>query len=273
MIFTKVNNLPRRLNKDTHVDNLKFKQFVIFITFCFLLSCKNDTGKLTEIKGKQIPIDSTIAQTDSIASFVEPYKNRINEVLDSTLAYAPKPLLLNDGERTSSMGNLMADIVFEQASPIFNSRTGKKLDFVVLNAGGVRSIISEGDVSARNAYEVMPFENYIEVVELSGSATRQLINFVAKSSRRHPVSGIQIITDKNRSLENVNIQGQPFDENRNYYVATSDYLVNGGPSVGFFDEIISTTETDYLLRNAIIDYFKKVDTLKAVVDNRFIQLD
>ncbi len=273
MIFTKVNNLPRRLNKDTHVNNLKFKQFVVFTTFCFLMSCKNETGKLTEIEGKQIPIDSTIAQTDSITDFVEPYKNRINEILDSTLAYAPKPLLLNDGERTSSMGNLMADIVFEEAAPIFNSRSGKELDFVVLNAGGVRSVISEGNVSARNAYEVMPFENYIEVVELSGSATRQLINFVAKSSRRHPVSGIEIITDKEGALESVNIQGQPFDESRNYFVATSDYLVNGGPSVGFFDEIVSRTATDYLLRNAIIDHFKKVDTLKAVADERIKQLD
>ncbi|WP_437395160.1 5'-nucleotidase C-terminal domain-containing protein [Flagellimonas lutimaris] len=238
-----------------------------------MMSCKTDTGKLSKIEGKQIPIDSTIAQTDSIAKFVEPYKNRINEVLDSTLAYAPKPLLLKDGERTSSMGNLMADIVFEQAAPIFHSRSGKDLDFVVLNAGGVRSVISEGNVSARNAYEVMPFENYIEVVELSGSAARQLIDFVAKSSRRHPVSGIQIVTDKNRSLESVNIQGQPFDETRNYYVATSDYLVNGGPSAGFFNEIISRTATDYLLRNAIIDYLKKVDTIKAVTDDRIKQLN
>lgn len=273
MIFTKVNNLPRRVNKYTYVNNLKFKQFVVFTTFCFLMSCKTDTGKLTEINGRQIPIDSTLAETDSIATFVEPYRNRIDEVLDSTLAYAPNPLLLKDGERTSSMGNLMADIVFEQAAPIFNGRSGKNLDFVVLNAGGVRSIISKGNVSARNAYEVMPFENYIKVVELSGSATRQLIDFVAKSSRRHPVSGIQIVTDKNRSLESVNIHGQPFDENRNYYVATSDYLVNGGPSVGFFDEIISTTDTDYLIRNAIIDYFKKVDTLKAVADDRIKQLN
>lgn len=273
MIFTKVNNLPRRLNKDTPVNNLKSKQFVVFITFCFLMSCKTDTGKLTEIQGKQIPIDSTYAQTDSIEAFVEPYRKRINEVLDSTLAYAPKPLLLNDGERTSSMGNLMADIVFEQASPIFNSRTDKTLDFVVLNAGGVRSIVSEGNVTARNAYEVMPFENYIEVVELSGSATRELINFVAKSSRRHPVSGIEIVTDKNGSLELVNIQGQPFDENRNYHVASSDYLVNGGPSVGFFDQIVSRTATDYLLRSAIIDYFKKVDTIQAVADDRIKQLN
>lgn len=255
------------------MNDLKLKQFVVFITFCFLISCRTDTGKLAEIHGKQIPIDSTLTETDSISNFVAPYRNRINQVLDSTLAYAPKSLLLDDGERNTSMGNLMADIVFQETAPIFKSRTGKDLDFVVLNRGGVRSIISAGNVSARNAYEVMPFENYIVVVELSGSAVRQLLDFLAKASRSHPISGVQIVTDKNRSLESVNIQGKPFDESRNYYVATSDYLVQGGPSTGFFHEIISTTDTDYLLRNAIIDYFKKVDTLKAVVDDRFIQLD
>ncbi|WP_245668108.1 5'-nucleotidase C-terminal domain-containing protein [Flagellimonas zhangzhouensis] len=237
------------------------------------MSCKNETGTLSEIQGKQITIDSTYVEVDSISDFVTPYRNRINEILDSTLAYAPKPLLTNDGERSTSMGNLMADIVFEETAPIFKTRTGKDLDFVVLNAGGVRSIISAGNVTARNAYEVMPFENYIVVAELSGSATRKLINFVSKASRKHPISHIQIVTDKNRALESVNIQGEPFDESRSYYVASSDYLVNGGPSVGFFDEIISVTETDYLLRNAIIDHFNKVDTLKAIIDDRFIQLD
>ncbi|WP_228235772.1 5'-nucleotidase C-terminal domain-containing protein [Allomuricauda sp. M10] len=238
-----------------------------------MASCKNDTGALTEIQGKQLPIDASIEETDSISSFIEPFRNRINEVLDSTLAIAPKSLLLDDGERNTSMGNLMADIVFSETAPIFKSRTGKDLDFVVLNYGGVRSIISAGKVTARNAYEVMPFENYIEVVELNGTAVRKLIDFLTKATRRHPISGMQIVTDKNGALESVNIQGKPFDESRNYYVATSDYLVQGGASIGFFDDMVSVTDTDYLLRNAIIDYFKKVDTVQAVVDDRFIQLD
>ncbi|MDC6386840.1 5'-nucleotidase [Muricauda sp. SK9] len=253
--------------------DLKFKQIVAIVTFCFLFSCKNTTGELSEIQGKQIPIDASIKENDSISEFISPYRNRINEVLDSTLAYAPKPFLLDDGKRNTSMGNLMADIVFEETAPIFKGRTGKELDFVVLNYGGVRSIISAGNVSARNAYEVMPFENYIVVVELNGSAVRKLIDFLTKATRKHPISGIQIVVDKSSGLESVDIQGRPFDETRNYYVATSDYLVQGGPSIGFFNEMISVTDTDYLLRNAIIDHFRKVDTLKAVVDDRFIQLD
>ncbi len=251
---------------------LKFKQFVVFTTLCFLFSCKQETGTLSKIDGKQIPIDASLEEVDSILSFVAPYRNRIDAVLDSTLAYAPKPFLLDDGDRNTSMGNLMADILLEEAAPIFKARTGNELDFAVLNHGGVRSIISAGNVTARNAYEVMPFENYISIVEMSGSAVRELIGFLISASRVHPIAGMQIVLDKNGSLESVNIQGEPFDENRTYFVATSNYLVQGGPSIGFFKDTISTTHIDYLLRNAIIDHFKKADTLEATVDDRFIQL-
>ncbi|MDC6364966.1 MULTISPECIES: 5'-nucleotidase C-terminal domain-containing protein [Flavobacteriaceae] len=252
---------------------LNIKQIVIFITFCIVLSCKQEKGYLSNIKGQIIAIDSVLEPVDSIESFIMPYRNRINQVLDSTLAYAPEPLLLDDGKRNTSMGNFMADVVFEETAPIFKKQTGNDLDFVVLNRGGIRSIISTGDVNARTAYEVMPFENYIAVVELSGSAVRELINFLCSASRVHPIAGMQIILDKKGGLESVNIQGKPFDENRSYFVATSDYLVQGGPSIGFFNEILSTTDTGYLLRNAIIDHFKKIDTLTAKVDDRFIQLD
>lgn len=237
-----------------------------------MISCKQEKRDLSKIEGKQIQIDSTLKAVDSISAFVQPFKSRINQVLDSTLAYAPSSLLLDDGTRNTSMGNLMADIILTEVAPLFKSKTGKEIDFAVLNRGGIRSIISAGNVSARNAYEVMPFENYISIVELDGTATRELITFLITATRSHPIAGMQIIMGKNGGLESVTINGKPFDENRNYFVATSDYLVQGGPSIGFFNHIVSTADTGYLVRNAIIDHLKKIDTLKATTDNRFIQL-
>ncbi len=238
-----------------------------------MTSCNNTKEQLSEIHGVQLKIDTALYEVDSINSYVEPYRNRINQVLDSSLAYAPTSLLLDDGKRNTSLGNLIADIVLEETAPVFKSRTGEKLDFVVLNRGGLRSIISSGNVTARNAYEVMPFENYISVVRLNGTLVRELINFLVMAKREHPIAGIQIILDKKGALDSVNIDGSPFDESRSYYIATSDYLVQGGAEVGFFKNVDSVISTDYLLRNAIIDHFKKVDTLRANIDDRFIQLD
>ena len=119
----------------------------------------------------------------------------------------------------------------------------------------------------------MPFENIIVVVELKGKSVRDLISFLIKEDRPHPIAGLQIVLDKDINLQSVNIQGKPFDENRTYSVATSDYLVSGGDNMGFFKEGLKTVEIDYLIRNAMIDYFRKVDTIAPTVDDRFIQLN
>lgn len=252
--------------------NLKIQHFVIFVTIGFFLACKQEKQALSEVKGKQLHIGDSIASSDSIASFIAPYKQRVNEVLDSTLAYAPFPISKMDGTYNTTAGNLMADIILSEANPVFRARMNKDIDFVVLNHGGIRSIISKGEVSARTAYEVMPFENSIVVVELSGKSVRDLVAHLIASNRAHPISGLQIIIDKDDELQSVNVGQKPFDENRTYYVATSNYLVAGGDDMGFFKDGLSFTDTNYLIRNAMIDYFKKVDTLQPRVDDRFVKL-
>jgi len=210
-----------------------------------------------------------LTNKEEIEEFVSPYRKRINEVLDSTLAYAPNTITKTDGEFNTTAGNLMADIVFAQANPIFKSRTGKEIDLVLLNHGGIRSIISAGKVSARNAFEVMPFDNSIVVAEVKGTDIEIMISFLIKSGRAHPIAGMQIVLDKNKNLRDAKIKGETVKPESTYYVATSDYLISGGDNMGFFKNNTSVTETDYLVRNAMIDYFKKVDTLAPRVDNRF----
>lgn len=253
--------------------NLYTKLFVVFITICLFSGCREKPVQLKSISGKRIAITDSLISVDSLEKFIKPYRDRVNQVLDSTLAFAPYAITKSDGEWNTTAGNLMADIVLEQAGPIFKKRTGKTVDFVLLNHGGIRSIISEGPVTARTAYEVMPFENQIAVTKMSGRAVRELVGFLIRSGRAHPIAGIQITMDNDKSLRSVKIHGKPFDENRSYYVATSDYLVKGGDDMGFFRENDTIINLDYKIRNAMIDYFKKVDTLKPVVDNRFRQIN
>lgn len=253
--------------------DLKNKHFVIIATLLLGQSCKESVPKLRNIEGQRIQINYSAIPKDSVENVIAPYRNRINEVLDSVLAYAPKAISKTEGTLNSPAGNLMADIVMQEVNPVFAARTGKQIDFVLLNFGSIRSVISQGDITERTAYEVMPFENSIVIAELNGKAIRAMVSFLTKSSVAHPISGIQIIVDKNKSLQAVNIQGKPFDENRTYYVATSDYLITGGDKMDFLKEYITLTDSDYLIRNTLIDYFKKIDTLRAATDDRFLQIN
>jgi 2',3'-cyclic-nucleotide 2'-phosphodiesterase (5'-nucleotidase family) len=251
--------------------NLIIKHFVIIITIT-LVSCTGNPKNPSKIEATQVSISENLSGDDSILNYVAPYRNRINKVLDSTLAYVTNDLVKDDGTRNTSAGNFLADVVLEQANPIFTSRTKKQIDFVVLNHGGIRSIISKGEVNARTAYQIMPFENNIVVVEMKGKSVKDMLSFLAESGRAHPVANTKLVLDNNNNYIKTEINGAPFEENKTYYVATNDYLVQGGDDMVFFKNRTSTTNLDYLVRNAIIDYLKKVDTITATVDDRFIQL-
>lgn len=237
------------------------------------LGCEEYVPKLRNVEGQRIQINYTATPKDSIESFISPYRNRINQVLDSVLAYAPKTLSKTEGTLNTAAGNLMADIIIEEVNPIYKARTGRGIDFAVLNHGSIRSIISSGNISERTAYEIMPFENSVVIAELDGKTVRAMVSFLINAEVAHPISGIQIIVDKNKSLQAVNIHGKPFNENKTYFVATSDYLITGGDKMDFFKDYISLTDSDYLIRNTLIDYFKKMDTITAFEDDRFIQID
>ena len=85
------------------------------------------------------------------------YKSNI----DSVISYAPETYSKKDGNLNTAIGNLMADAVFSEANPVFNKRTGQNIDFVILNHGGIRSMIPKGNITTRTAYNVMPFENSV----------------------------------------------------------------------------------------------------------------
>jgi len=166
----------------------------------------------------------------------------------------------------------MADAVFELSNPVFNFRTGKDLDMVLLNHGGIRAILSKGNITSRTAYEIMPFDNSVVVAELKGIYINELISYLQNAKQAHPISNLNIKLDSNFKLIEATINKETIDVNRTYYVATSDFLFNGGDRMTFFKKSDSLYDLDYKIRNLLIDYFIKIDTLSLKIDDRFIQI-
>ncbi|MBE7641209.1 hypothetical protein GUB10_12775 [Salegentibacter sp. BLCTC] len=236
-----------------------------------ILSCKDDSIETAKVKGQRIAIDNKIESNTEIKEFITPFKEHLNKTLDSTLAYNPRAMVKSDGDLNTAIGNLMADVVMEQAGPVFKSRTGNEIDMVLLNHGGIRAGLNKGKISTRSAYALMPFENEIVIAEISGAKIKEMLTYLERAKTAHPVSGIQIIMNKNYKVKSAEIKGKKIEKDKTYFVATSDYLQQGGDNMLFFKNPVGLTKINYKLRNAIIDYFKKVDTLKVTKDNRFIR--
>lgn len=251
---------------------LKYNWQPYFFYFAFakailiLTSCSNNTVSLEKITGSKIAIDTTITGDSEIQEMIEPYKSRVEAEMNEPLCYNPKSMHKNDTPLNTAIGNMMADIVMEQGNPIFKSRTGNDIDVVLLNHGGIRAPMNKGTVTTRTAYQIMPFENEIVVATLNKSQLEQLIEYLTSRERAHPFSGMKIKLQKDQKPE-VEIADKDV-----YYVATSDYLHNNGDNMRFFKDTPATS-LNYKVRNAMIDYFKKVDTLNFKADNRFTRVE
>ena len=249
---------------------LKPLYFLLFALV--ILGCKPDNWQLNRIEGKQISVSDSLKSDSKIDSFIQPYRIHVNKELDSVISYAKDTYSKSDGELNTAIGNLFADVIYEQTNPIFKSRTGHDIDMVLVNHGGIRAIISKGNITIRTAYEIMPFENSIVVVAMKGSSVNQLIDYLLMAKRPHPISKLNITVDSDFNLINASINKKPIDPERVYYVATNDYLYNGGDSMTFFQNNEDVHIMNYKIRNAFLDYFIKTDTIDPKIDNRFIKL-
>ena len=246
---------------------MKVSHFICCLLF--LVSCKKTTQHLTKITAKNSTIDSTIVPSKSIDKIIQPYKEKLTADMQETLTFTAVALTKKNVAMQSTLGNLLADLCMEMANPIFKEKTNGRIDFSLFNNGGIRATIPAGNITKEHAFKLMPFDNELVVVELTGDKIVDLVTFFIKNKTAHPLSkNINLtITGETYALK---INGTSFNKNRTYRVLTNDYLQTGGDKMNFFKNPVKLTVLDYKMRDVIIDYFKKTDTLQAFLDNRII---
>ena len=235
-----------------------------------IVACETESNQRKY--GYNIEINQKVLSDSSIVKYYQPFKKNLEEsLMNIPISYSPETYKKNDGELNSTLSNMFADATYEMSNPVFNKMSGENIDIVLLNNGGIRSIISKGNISEKTAFELMPFENSIVVLELSGLSIIKMIDYLRKVKLQHPISGLQITLNNDYSVNEVKINGVDIENEKKYYVATTDYLLEGGDKMYFLAETTKTTDINYKMRDILIDYFKKYDTLKLKSDNRFIR--
>ena len=247
---------------------MKKSFFSIFLILATLfLGCnkenKNFNNKL---------LDHEISEDSIINIFIEPYTKQITgSDLNVRLAYSPKKYTKNDGELNSTLSNLFADATFQVCNPIYNKISQENIDIVLLNMGGIRSIVSKGEISKKTAYKLMPFENQILLLKLKGDLIMEMVEYLIREKKSHPIYGLQIQLDENYNLKKLNVNGNELDLNSFYNVATTDYLLKGGDNMDFFAKNSKTFDLKVKMRDVLVKYFQNIDTLVLKTDKRFFK--
>jgi 2',3'-cyclic-nucleotide 2'-phosphodiesterase (5'-nucleotidase family) len=193
-------------------------------------------------------------EDESINKIILPYRDSLTGEMETIIGSSE--MEMKTGQPESLLGNFVCDLVIQYNNGI------KKLNdrqyyptMVLMNYRGLRSSLPKGEIKVKNIFEIMPFENALVYADLKGIDILEMSKYLVNVGG-HPVSSnFSLIVEPDKSFH-VSIDGNTIDTNATYTVITTDYLVNGGDNMSFFSNAVLKTETNYKLRDVLIDQIK-----------------
>ncbi len=152
------------------------------------------------------------------------------------------------GGANCALSNWIVDHMREDVARL----TGKRVDVAILNSGGIRVDLPEGDVLMDDLVSMLPFKNYLSYVALEGRDLVALFEQMAEGSMQ-PVSGVHVVLDGHR-LDTLLVGGKPVDPDRVYGVGTIDFLLDGGDRLNVAKNAKELIITDCLLIDSMLPY-------------------
>ncbi len=229
-------------------------------------------GKLTEPPPvyEMIKLDSSIPQDrefmDSLQVWSEPIKEYAKTVAGYISADLPDEYPAAR-QREVALCNLIAD-----AFLWYGKKYGASAS--IINGGGVRAAIDAPDVTFREIYETLPFENTLDMVVLTGEQLIDALNNgvskvgTGSATGRFPhVAGIRYAYDKEtRRITSAKIldSGKYVDINplKEYKVAVNSYMAGGGDGYLMLAQLSSANKMGGLAtqQDVVAEYLRKISS-------------
>ena len=222
------------------------------------------------------PVDASVPEDPAVVQALAPYRARVLE-LETVIGRLERDLQ-KSGMGGGSLGNFVTDAIMSRAHTALPNET---IAMAITNTGGLRkNTISAGDIRTRDIYELLPFENSLVALDLTGEQLLRFLRVIV--ARRDAQTGARIIYRSNREArtnELVSVRlgnggaAREIDPAAMYTIVTIDYLVSRGGDYAVLREARRTRPLNLTLRDAVIDYVRAETaagrTLNVNLDGRF----
>lgn len=245
------------------------RSFLIILLILFLASC-NPQLAVKQINTGNIQIDKISGEIDStVYSIIKPYSDSIASDMSKLVTISATPLIKEKPE--SKLTNLVADVMLEAGSKYCSAAKLKiKPDASYVNYGGLRASLPQGEITVGRIFELMPFENEIVLIKISGESLVQMGQRIAARGGEG-VAGMKMGI-RNEKLETFLIRGKVVDQTGFYWLVTNDYIANGGDQMSMFSNPLERINTHLKIRDVLIQTlsyrYKKNGILDVKEDGR-----
>lgn len=251
----------------------------------FNLNFDAKTKRLESFDWEIIPVTDKIADAPEFAPIFEKYKGLLDQLAAKVGATTERLDALSESSRTkeTNIGNFIAD----------SYRNSGQADIGFVNGGSIRAdlVYEPGVLTKRDVLSILPFNNPIVKVEVTGKLLKQILEHgVARSGpgedsepgRFPQVSGLKFSYDPKKPagsrVVSLAVGGQPVDDSKIYTLATSDFLVSrGGDGYTMFKEakVVSAAANAPKDSEAFEAAIKNApnSTISPVVEGRIVRLN
>ncbi|GAB2576583.1 5'-nucleotidase C-terminal domain-containing protein [Spirosoma areae] len=226
------------------------KKQLLWLALAGLSAC-SPGYHLTGRTANRIGVDSVTATADSsVARFLQPYRQGLDKTMNEVLTHSTGRI--EKGQPDGPLNDLLTDALLQQSA----QRYGKPIDCSHLNFGGIRNNLPDGNITTGSIFEVMPFDNQLVILTVTGDMLRQLLNHFAKGDKL-VVGGLRAKIHDEQVQSVTFTNGRTLQPAETYTIAMSDYVADGGDNAGFLKNPIKRENINYLIRDALIDYFRQ----------------
>lgn len=195
--------------------------------------------------------------TDSIVRLVDEQTARVvcHSDFSITIMEPEKGQVVRCSE--TNAGDLVCDA--------FRAVTGAQV--AINNGGGIRAQLSAGDITYGDIVSLLPFDNYLETVEVTGRDLQNTLEACCqmlpdKDGQFAQVSGIRytVDTSKKPRVQSVEIldgntgRYEPLLPDRKYILCTTDYCIDGGGMYGKLKDCRKLKESIVSYSDALVRY-------------------
>jgi 5'-nucleotidase / UDP-sugar diphosphatase len=248
-------------------------------------------GDIIAHDSKLVPIDSSIPEDADMVDMLQDYERTLSDSIDLDLVVAHTDNRLrrfgNDGG-DSPLGNLVVEAM--------QYRTGIETDFGLTNSLGIRTDIQgPGDgedvhnVTVEELYNVLPFDNTITTMFLSGTEVQELFDYTTQRSANRgcnaqaQISSARFVMDCGAEMAfDVTVGGSwdecmfdddcveigeicsaarcgmPIMPSESYELATNDYIAGGGSGFAVLENNTTQENSGISMRDAVQHYMLQI---------------
>lgn len=234
----------------------------IMQAFCYgrtvgIMSIEKKDGKfvISSKLNQGADIKDVILKDSATEKFYADLQKELEPITKEVIGQATEAFTHNRGDKggVTLLGRWACEVMAE--------KTGAQI--AIQNGGGLRRTLEKGDITMGDMYEIMPFDNYLVVMDLPGEDIKKAIDhgLINPNVTDGAFSGLIVEYDSSKEFENritkiTLSDGAPLDMKKTYRVVVNDFMFTGGDNYNF-KNATNVDETYVPVRDVFVETIKK----------------